>query len=89
MNDFPICMAASSPVVIGQPGAMKGNAGAKSAADWKGLGVSEGAPLPPADRFKPQSHPDVVKAGLFDRLDADKNGFVTEEEFKTLWRSRQ
>jgi hypothetical protein len=27
----------------------QGVQGAKSAADWKGLGVSEGAPLPPAD----------------------------------------
>jgi CubicO group peptidase (beta-lactamase class C family) len=37
---------------------------AGTAAQWKGLGVSEGAPLPPADRFKPRSHPDATKAGL-------------------------
>lgn len=34
------------------------------AAQWKGVGVSEGAPLPPADRFKPRPHPDATKAGL-------------------------
>lgn len=35
------------------------------AAQWKGLGVSSGAPLPPADRFKPRSHGDeAVNATL-------------------------
>lgn len=38
---------------------------AGKAAQWKGLGVSEGAPLPPADRFKPRSHgPEATKSGL-------------------------
>jgi len=27
-----------------------------NSAQWKGLGVSSGAPLPPAERFKPRSH---------------------------------
>ena len=29
---------------------------AGKAAQWKGLGVSEGAPLPPAEKFKPRPH---------------------------------
>jgi hypothetical protein len=32
--------------------------------------------------------PDELLAALFDRLDADKNGFVTEEELKALWRTK-
>ncbi len=32
---------------------------------WKGMGVSTGAPLPPAENFKPRPHgPEVAKAGL-------------------------
>ena len=34
------------------------------AAQWKGMGVSEGAPLPPTDQFKPRPHPEATKAGL-------------------------
>ena len=37
---------------------------AGKAAQWKGLGVSEGAPLPPADQFKSRSHRDAQKAEL-------------------------
>jgi CubicO group peptidase (beta-lactamase class C family) len=38
---------------------------AKSAADWKGLGVSQGAPLPPANQFRPRPHGDeAAMAGL-------------------------
>jgi Ca2+-binding EF-hand superfamily protein len=29
-----------------------------------------------------------LPAALFDRLDADKDGFVTDEELKTLWKVR-
>ena len=31
-----------------------------NSAQWKGLGVSSGAPLPPAERFKPRSHGEVA-----------------------------
>jgi CubicO group peptidase (beta-lactamase class C family) len=49
----------------GQPGTMPAGQGAKSAADWKGLGVSQGAPLPPANQFRPRPHGDeAAKAGL-------------------------
>jgi CubicO group peptidase (beta-lactamase class C family) len=35
------------------------------ASKWKGMGVSTGAPLPPAENFKPRPHgPEVAKAGL-------------------------
>ena len=38
---------------------------AKSAADWKGLGVSQGAPLQPANQFRPRPHGDeAAMAGL-------------------------
>jgi CubicO group peptidase (beta-lactamase class C family) len=38
---------------------------AGKASQWKGLGVSEGAPLPPADQFKPRSNGDkAAHAGL-------------------------
>ena len=38
---------------------------AGKAAQWKGVGVSEGAPLPPAENFKPRTHgPELAKAGL-------------------------
>lgn len=37
---------------------------AGKAAQWKGMGVSEGAPLPPADQFKPHAHPEAAKADL-------------------------
>lgn len=33
--------------------------------------------------------PDELPTALFDRLDSDKNGFVTEEELKLLWRTKQ
>jgi len=33
--------------------------------NWRGVGVSEGAPLPPAENFKPRAHGDeATKAGL-------------------------
>jgi Ca2+-binding EF-hand superfamily protein len=31
---------------------------------------------------------DEIPAALLDRLDADKDGFVSEEEAKALWRGR-
>lgn len=35
------------------------------ASKWKGMGVSTGAPLPPAENFKPRAHgPELAKAGL-------------------------
>ena len=35
------------------------------ASKWKGMGVSSGAPLPPAENFKPRPHgPELTKAGL-------------------------
>jgi len=35
------------------------------ASKWKGMGVSTGAPLPPAENFKPRPHGDeIAKAGL-------------------------
>jgi CubicO group peptidase (beta-lactamase class C family) len=35
------------------------------ASKWKGMGVSTGAPLPPAENFKPHPHgPELAKAGL-------------------------
>jgi hypothetical protein len=35
------------------------------ASKWKGMGVSTGAPLPPAENFKPRPHgPELAKAGL-------------------------
>ncbi|MDH4408795.1 MAG: hypothetical protein QE273_04180, partial [Verrucomicrobiales bacterium] len=35
------------------------------ASKWKGMGVSTGASLPPAENFKPRPHgPELAKAGL-------------------------
>ena len=35
------------------------------ASKWKGMGVSTGAPLPPAENFQPRPHgPELAKAGL-------------------------
>jgi Ca2+-binding EF-hand superfamily protein len=31
---------------------------------------------------------DELPGALFDRLDANKDGYVTEEEAKTLWRAK-
>jgi CubicO group peptidase (beta-lactamase class C family) len=51
---------------MGKGGAAPSGAQATSqASKWKGMGVSTGAPLPPAENFKPRSHGDeVAKAGL-------------------------
>jgi CubicO group peptidase (beta-lactamase class C family) len=50
---------------VGKPQAKPARPGAKSAADWKGLGVSQGAPLPPANQFQPRPHGDeAARAGL-------------------------
>jgi len=43
----------------------RGAAGAGTAVDWKAVGVSPGAPLPPADQFKPRAHGrEAERAGL-------------------------
>ena len=51
---------------MGNGGAAAGGAqGTGEASKWKGMGVSSGAPLPPAENFKPCEHGDeAVKAGL-------------------------
>ena len=33
--------------------------------------------------------PDELPAALFGRLDADKNGFITEVELQALWRTKR
>lgn len=50
----------------GTPGAPnKPGADTGKASQWKGLGVSTGAPLPPAENFEPRQHGDEIKrAGL-------------------------
>lgn len=37
---------------------------AGKAAQWKGMGVPEGAQLPSADEFKPRAQPEAAKADL-------------------------
>lgn len=53
---------------------------ADNAAQWKGMGISEGAPLPSADQFKPRAHPEAAKADikpeLLAKLDIDMQRHV-------------
>jgi CubicO group peptidase (beta-lactamase class C family) len=51
---------------MGKGGAApRGAQGMGQAANWKGVGVSTGAPLPPAENFKPRAHgEEAVKSGL-------------------------
>ena len=51
---------------MGKGGAAPGGAqGMGQASKWKGVGVSTGAPLPPAENFKPRPHgEEAAKAGL-------------------------
>ena len=50
------------------------------ASKWKGTGVSAGAPLPPAENFKPRPHgPELTKAGLKPGVTRDEN--TTLEEY--------
>jgi hypothetical protein len=62
---------------------------------WRGIGLFEDAPLPPG--VFPSSATKTPRAtsiapslpgAFFDRPDANKDGFVTEEKVKPLWRSR-
>lgn len=57
---------ANAPAMPGKPGGPANPAGGMgAAAKWKGMGVSTGAPLPPAGNFKPRTHgPELAKAGL-------------------------
>ena len=50
----------------GRAGAQPPVGGAGQRQQWRGVGVSEGAPLPPAENFKPRPHGDEANAAGLD-----------------------
>ena len=56
LHCFPLllCLIGASPACV-----------LAQSSNWKGMGVSTGAPLPPAENFPPRPHgPELTKAGL-------------------------
>jgi hypothetical protein len=86
----------TSILLVGLVAALVSPADAQRQA-WRGVGVSKGAPLPPAEDFKPRPRgAEVAKAGLkpdgLATLDVEmqrhvrfRDGVVTEDELKAFW----
>ena len=68
-------------VVTREEAAAIGALGASQRQPWRGVGVSESAPLPPAENFKPRAHGDEAKAAglkidVLERLDVEMERHV-------------